>query len=78
MEEIYQRPSDYDLEHEGDEEDVAFYLSLVERWRPRRVIELASGSGRIAIPLAISGRRYTTSTLSKPTCATGTVTSPSI
>ena len=52
MEAIYARPQDYDLEHEGDAEDVAFYLGLLTRWRPRRVMELASGSGRVAMPLA--------------------------
>jgi len=52
MEPIYERPRDYDLEHEGDDEDIAFYLRLLERWRPRRVIELAAGSGRVTIPLA--------------------------
>jgi SAM-dependent methyltransferase len=52
MEAIYERPSDYDLEHEGDEEDVAFYLRLLARWQPRRVIELAAGSGRVTVPLA--------------------------
>jgi SAM-dependent methyltransferase len=52
MEAIYERPRDYDLEHEGDDEDVAFYLRLLEHWQPRRVIELAAGSGRVTIPLA--------------------------
>jgi SAM-dependent methyltransferase len=52
MEAIYERPQDYDLEHEGDDEDVAFYQRLLGRWRPRRVLELASGSGRVTIPLA--------------------------
>jgi SAM-dependent methyltransferase len=52
MEAIYERPRDYDLEHEGDDEDVAFYLRLLDRWQPRRVIELAAGSGRVTIPLA--------------------------
>ncbi len=52
MEPIYDRPRDYDLEHDGDDEDVAFYLRLLERWQPRRVIELAAGSGRVTIPLA--------------------------
>ena len=52
MEAIYERPRDYDLEHEGDAEDLAFYLKLLDRWRPRRVMELASGSGRVTIPLA--------------------------
>jgi len=52
MEAIYQRPRDYDLEHEGDDQDVEFYRQLIERWRPRRVMELASGSGRVTIPLA--------------------------
>jgi SAM-dependent methyltransferase len=55
MEAIYQRPRDYDLEHEGDDEDVQFYIGLLDRWRPRRLIELASGSGRISIPLAKVG-----------------------
>ncbi len=52
MEAIYERPQDYDLEHEGDDEDVWFYIRLIERLRPRRVLELASGSGRVTIPLA--------------------------
>ena len=52
METIYERPEDYDLEHEGDDEDVDFYLGLVRRLRPTRVLELASGSGRVTIPLA--------------------------
>jgi SAM-dependent methyltransferase len=52
MEAIYERPRDYDLEHAGDEEDVAFYLQLLARWQPGRVMELAAGSGRVTIPLA--------------------------
>ena len=52
VETIYHRPRDYDLEHEGDDQDVAFYVKLLEKWRPRRVMELASGSGRVTIPLA--------------------------
>ncbi len=52
METIYDRPHDYDLEHEGDDEDVEFYVRLVRQLRPRRVLELASGSGRVTIPLA--------------------------
>jgi SAM-dependent methyltransferase len=52
VEEIYTRPEDYDLEHEGDDEDIAFYLDLVRRLRPARVLELASGSGRVTVPLA--------------------------
>ena len=52
MEAIYERPRDYDLEHEGDDEDVGFYIRVLELWRPKRVMELASGSGRVTIPLA--------------------------
>ena len=52
MDAIYERPRDYDLEHEGDDEDVRFYVGLLADWKPRRVVELASGSGRVAIPLA--------------------------
>jgi SAM-dependent methyltransferase len=49
---IYQRPSDYDLEHEGDDRDVRFYQRLSRRLGARRVLELACGSGRVALPLA--------------------------
>src|SRR3954451_12887882 len=49
---IYRRPGDYDLEHEGDDDDIGFYRRLVERLRPRRVLELACGSGRVTLPLA--------------------------
>lgn len=52
METIYDRPRDYDLEHEGDEDDIRFYQRTLERLRPKRVLELACGSGRIAVPLA--------------------------
>jgi SAM-dependent methyltransferase len=48
---IYQRPVDYDLEHEGDERDVRFYRRLVDRLRPTRVLELACGSARLSLPL---------------------------
>ena len=55
MEAIYQRPEDYDLEHEGDDEDIGFYTGLLDEWRPRRVMELAAGSGRVTLPLAAAG-----------------------
>jgi SAM-dependent methyltransferase len=56
-EQIYRRPADYDLEHEDDERDVGFHVELVSRLRPRRVLELASGSGRVTFPLAERGSR---------------------
>jgi SAM-dependent methyltransferase len=58
MDAIYERPRDYDLEHEGDDEDVHLYLELVRRLRPRRVLELAAGSGRVTIPLARAGAEH--------------------
>jgi SAM-dependent methyltransferase len=48
---IYQRPADYELEHEGDD-DVAFFVALARRLKPKRVLELACGSGRVTEPLA--------------------------
>ena len=53
---IYERPADYDLEHEGDA-DVAFYRALGDRLGASRVLELACGSGRLTIPLAQSLER---------------------
>src|SRR5689334_22827971 len=49
---IYQRPGDYDLEHVGDTQDIDFFLALMKRLRPRSVLELACGNGRVTLPLA--------------------------
>ena len=54
---IYRRPRDYDLEHDDDGEDVAFYVELAKRLRPRRVLEQGAGSGRVTTPLAELGAR---------------------
>lgn len=52
MNQLYDRPKEYDLEHLGDDEDVRFYTSLVQKFRPRNILELGCGTGRITIPLA--------------------------
>ncbi|MGE3177128.1 MAG: trans-aconitate 2-methyltransferase [Vicinamibacterales bacterium] len=51
MASIYDRPSTHDLEHEGDAEDIAFYIWLIGALKPSRVLELAAGTGRVTIPL---------------------------
>lgn len=55
---IYQRPQDYDLEHVGDTDDIDFFVSLVTRLQPRRVLELACGNGRVTLPLAQAGAAH--------------------
>ena len=57
MTDIYRRPDEYDLEHVGDEEDVIFYVGLARSHRPKSVLELACGTGRITVPLAEEGAR---------------------
>jgi len=57
MTELYRRPDEYDLEHVGDEEDVAFCVGLARGLRPKAVLELACGTGRITVPLAQEGAR---------------------
>ncbi len=57
MTDLYRRPDEYDLEHVGDEEDVTFYLGLAKTLRPKSVLELACGTGRITVPLAEEGAR---------------------
>src|ERR1700694_750647 len=57
MSDIYKHPEEYDLEHLGDEEDIAFYVSLVRTLRPYRVLELGCGTGRITLPLAREAAR---------------------
>src|SRR5262245_46346254 len=50
---IYARPDLYDMEHEGtSDRDARFLADLLVRVRPRRVLELACGSGRITFTLA--------------------------
>jgi len=50
--EYYERPTDYDLEYQSQsEQDVPFWVELVGRYQPRRVLELACGSGRIGLEL---------------------------
>lgn len=51
--EIYGRPDVYDMEYEGSENDDArFFARLLARVRPRRVLELACGTGRVTFTLA--------------------------
>jgi SAM-dependent methyltransferase len=57
MTDLYRRPDEYDLEHVGDEEDVAFYVGLARSLHPKSVLELACGTGRITVPLAEEGAR---------------------
>lgn len=50
---IYDRPDVYDMEYEGaSNHDAHFFARLLGRVRPRRVLELACGSGRVAFTLA--------------------------
>jgi SAM-dependent methyltransferase len=50
---IYARPDLYDMEYEGaSNQDAQFLARLLARVRPRRVLELACGSGRITFTLA--------------------------
>src|SRR5262245_24403655 len=50
---IYARPDVYDMEHEGTGNyDAHFFARLLARVRPRRVLELACGSGRVTFTLA--------------------------
>ena len=50
---IYARPDLYDMEYEGaGNEDAHFFARVLARVRPRRVLELACGSGRVTFPLA--------------------------
>jgi len=50
---IYSRPDIYDMEYEGaSNQDARFFARLLARARPRRVLEMACGSGRVTFALA--------------------------
>jgi SAM-dependent methyltransferase len=56
VEPIYQHPVDYELEVASQRlEDEAFWSDLVRRERPKRVLEIGCGTGRLTIPLAREG-----------------------
>ena len=57
MVQLYRRPDEYDLEHLGEDEDIQFYVGLARSLKPKSVLELACGTGRITIPLAEEGAR---------------------
>jgi SAM-dependent methyltransferase len=57
MSEIYRHPDEYDLEHLGDDEDIGFYVALLRKLRPRTILELGCGTGRITLPLAKAAAR---------------------
>ena len=57
-ERIYQLPEEYDLEHAKREPDIGFYIRLAQRWRPKRILELGCGTGRVTIPLAASAADF--------------------
>jgi ubiquinone/menaquinone biosynthesis C-methylase UbiE len=51
--EIYARPDVYDMEYaNAGNDDARFFARLLARFRPRRVLELACGSGRVTLRLA--------------------------
>src|ERR1700682_2010974 len=54
---LYKHPEEYDLEHLCDCEDIDFYVSLARKLKPRRVLEVGCGTGRITLPLAEEGAR---------------------
>jgi SAM-dependent methyltransferase len=60
----YEDPARYDAEYGGIDEDGAFFLSLAESCG-RRVLDLGCGTGRLAIPLARSGKEVTGIDLSR-------------
>lgn len=52
---MYQDAAEYDLEHANLTEDIPFWIEVARRYEARLVLELAVGTGRIAIPLARAG-----------------------
>lgn len=55
-EEVYLRPEDYELEaRDQTARDLPFWRDLLLRERPRSVLEIGAGSGRLTLPLARVG-----------------------
>ncbi len=48
----------YDLEHRDSDADLPYWTSLLEEYRPTRVLDIACGTGRITFPLLTTGWAY--------------------
>ena len=64
-ESLYSDGRHYDLQHSGITDDIPFYLGEAQRYGGP-LLELACGTGRIAIPLAGEGYRVTGLDVSRP------------
>jgi len=63
---LYDEPSWYNRIFRERKHDVEHYLTLAETAPPGHILELGVGAGRVAIPLARSGRHIDGVDLSKP------------
>lgn len=45
----------YELEFDTEDFDLSYWLGVLDRFQPTRVLELACGAGRIPLPLAARG-----------------------
>jgi SAM-dependent methyltransferase len=45
----------YELELNGYDDDLGFWVDLISRYEPASVLELACGTGRITLPMAVRG-----------------------
>jgi SAM-dependent methyltransferase len=62
---IYQDAARYDAEYWWKVDDLAFWASMARQFGPR-VLELASGTGRLAEPILKTGATYTGVEISEP------------
>lgn len=58
VEQIYSKPDAYDLEHAQQEPDIDFFIRLARRIRPKSLLEIACGNGRVTIPLARAAEEW--------------------
>ena len=48
---IHRSSGDYDLEHVGATEKLEFFVALLTRLKPGRILELVCGNRRVTMPL---------------------------
>jgi SAM-dependent methyltransferase len=48
----------YDLATGPDRADIPFWTGLIDEYRPRRVLDLGCGTGRITFPLVVQGLKH--------------------
>ena len=65
---IYHNPNRYDDQYWWKKNDIEFWKKILDRNHGIKILELGSGTGRLAVPLLKEGAEYSGVEISKEFC----------